>query len=195
MEIAVIKRLKPFLIFLSFLSFALLTQWGSVLWAKKLDWSGGYFKLNSQTANAKSSIGNLGAFQISYRFSLLNNVEFGIGYSLIFSKFFSGDYGYGPDMGLYYFPFTSASTIKIQTDNIKMESQTVWRPFAVIQFHSRQYQSIEASYAGFSFGGGIEYWNYYPLGIRVWGKHLLLKGPQLSTATEQTVMAGFSWEY
>ncbi len=161
----------------------------------KFDWSGGFFKLTSQTPTAKTSISNLGAFQISYRFSLLENVEFGFGYSITFSKFFSGDYGYGPDMGLFYFPFSSAGKTDIRTSTFQFLAQELYRPFVCVQFHSRQFQSIGASYAGFSVGGGLEYWGYHPIGLRVWAKNTQLKGPQLSTASELTLMGGFSWEY
>lgn len=162
---------------------------------KKLDWSGGYFTLSSQTPTAKSSFGNMGAFQISTRFNLYDNLEFGFGYSLTFSKFFSGDYGYGPDMGLFYFPFTSAGDTNLKDSGIHILNHDIYRPFVCVQFHTRQFQSIGASYAGFSMGGGIEYWRFHPVGIRLWAKNTQLLGPQKSTATEFTVMGGFSWEY
>jgi hypothetical protein len=163
--------------------------------AKKLDWSMGYFTIVSQTPTTKSKLSNLGAYQISHRFNLLDNVEFSYGYSLTFTKFLAGDYGYGPDMGLYYFPFGSAGMTRLLAPSLQMHRQEILRPFVVMQFHARQFQSIGASYAGFSFGGGVEYWKFHPLGIRFWAKNTLLKGPQKSTATEMSYYWGLSWEY
>lgn len=163
--------------------------------AKKLDWSGGYFSLTSQTPTAKGKLSNFGSYQISSRFNLLENLEFAYGYSMTFTKVLTGDYGYGPDMGLFYFPLGSAGHTDLASSQAHLIRHEKLRPFLSTQFHARQFQSIGASYAGFSFGGGVEFWDYYPLGMRFWGKTTSLKGPQKSTAVELTMYFGLSWEY
>lgn len=164
--------------------------------AAKLDWSGGTFDLISKTPTTSSHLNNpFGSFQISHRIELIEQVEFAYGYSMTFSKFFSGDYGYGPDLGLFYFPLTSAGATKLNEKQIRFFRSELLRPFVCVHFHSRQFQSIGASYAGLSTGGGLEFWNFHPLGLRLWGKQAQLRGPQRSTASELTLYGGISWEY
>ncbi len=164
--------------------------------AAKIDWSGGGFMLKSRTPTASSSITNvLGSFQLSHRIEVLENVEFSYGYSMSFTKIFSGDYGFGPDVGFVYFPLTPAAATNIREGTIHLLSYEKTRPFVMASFHARQFQSIEASYAGFSTGAGVEFWNYHPIGIRVWARQTLLRGPQKSTASETVLCGGFSWEY
>ena len=165
------------------------------LWAKKLDWSTGYFKLVAKTPTSSGTISSVSAFQLSYRAALMSRLELSLGYSLNFAKYLSGDMGYGPDLGLFFFPFTSASAQRINKDDLYWESNEPLRPFVFAQFHQRQFQSIQASYAGFSVGGGIEYWFKPPFAVRILTSMSKLTGPLKSTASETNALIGLSVEF
>lgn len=185
-------RPRPLFLILSLLS--QLSFWDEA-GAAKLDWSAGNFSMISQTPTTRGRVSGFGDFQISHRINFLRYTEFGYGYSLTFSKFPSGDYGYGPDMGFFIFPLGTSGKTRVNHPHHFYFSYDYLRPFVSVQFHARSFQSIGASYSGFSGGGGFEYWGYQPLGFRFWAKRSMLKGPQRSTATETTFYSGISWEY
>jgi hypothetical protein len=168
---------------------------GSDAQARKLDWSTGYFKLVAKTPTAKGTVSSFSTYQISLRLALVSRLEIGVGYTLNFSKFLSGDMGYGPDLGMFYFPFSGASAARINQGNIFWEQSEPVRPFVCAHFHQRQFQSIQASYAGFSAGAGLEYWMLPPFGLRVWVNSSRLMGPLQSTASETNLLIGASVEF
>lgn len=168
---------------------------GGIAQGAKLDWSTGYFKLTSKTPTASGSVTSYSTYQIALRHALLSQIEIEIGYTLNFAKFFSGDMGYGPDMGLLYYPLGSASRTNLKNGDVYLEQFEPIRPFVIMQFHQRQFQSIQASYAGFSVGGGVEYWFSPPFGLRLWGNALRLRGPLQSTASETNLLIGLSVEF
>jgi hypothetical protein len=162
--------------------------------ASKLDWSTGYYQIDAKTKTAKGSISSFSTYQISSRHSLLRQVEVSVGYTLLFSGFFSGDMGFGPDLGLYYFPFTTAARTKMNNGPVYLEQYEPYRPFVVAQFQQRQFQSIQTSYAGFSVGFGTEYWFDPHFALRVWSNVSALKGPMGASAAEKNLLIGFTVE-
>lgn len=108
---------------------------GHLALASKLDWSGGAFIIKSKTPTNSSTISNVfGSFQLSHRFELLEKIEFSYGYSMSFTKLFAGDYGFGPDMGFVYFPFTVASATNLKTTNLTVFRSERLRPFLTVTF-------------------------------------------------------------
>lgn len=160
--------------------------------ASKFDFIGGFFMLSATNSRGSSSISNLGSYQISYRMPIRLQMEFQLGYSLMASKTIGGDLGYGPDLGLLYFPMTLASAAVGRGENIEIESSEFFRPYIAGAFHQRQYQSTQSSYAGFSFTGGSEYLLRPGFSLRGELRYLRLIGPSNSTANQIDFLAGFS---
>lgn len=179
-----------------FMAFLLLPS--TQVYAKKIDWNTGYFNLTAKTATTNGKISSLSCYQIAFRNSLLSQLELSLGYTLTLSKSFSlsGDMGYGPDMGLILFPFGSAAEMNIENKmGLNFNQYEVFRPFISGGFHQRQFQSIQASYAGFSAGAGFEYWWKHNFGFRALSQLILLRGPQKATAQEVDILGGITFEF
>lgn len=156
----------------------------------KIDILFGYFALDAKTKDKKGSVDNFGAYQLNYRYAFANFLELSTGYSLIASKTFTGDFGFGPDIGLVYFPFSSSNAIEASNENVNFRSYELYKPYAVAAFHQRQYQSIQSSYAGFSLGMGVEVYWKNNISIKVETRYLPLGGPDSATSNEFDLLAG-----
>lgn len=159
----------------------------------KLDILFGYFTLEAKTKEKKGNVDNFGAYQLNYRYAFANYLELAIGYSLIASKTFSGDFGFGPDIGLVYFPFSSSNAIEATSENVNFRSYELYKPYVVGAFHQRQYQSIQSSYAGFSAGVGVEIYWKSNISINIESRYLPLGGPNSATSNEFDLLAGFTF--
>lgn len=157
----------------------------------KLDIMFGYFSLQAKTKEKKGNVDNFGAYQLSYRYAFANFLELSAGYSLIASKTFSGDFGFGPDIGLVYFPFSSSNAIEATSENVNFRSYELYKPYLVSAFHQRQYQSIQSSYAGFSFGAGVEIYWKNNMSFKFETRYLPLGGPDGATSNEFDLLGGF----
>lgn len=159
----------------------------------KLDILFGYFTLDAKTKDKKGSVNNFGAYQLNYRYAFANYLELAIGYSLIASKTFTGDFGFGPDIGLVYFPFSSSNAIEAVNENVNFRSYELYKPYLIGAFHQRQYQSIQSSYAGFSAGVGLEIYWKNNISINIQSRYLPLGGPDSATSNEFDLLAGFTF--
>ncbi|MBL7545572.1 MAG: hypothetical protein JNL11_17265 [Bdellovibrionaceae bacterium] len=161
----------------------------------KLDVLGGYFSLEAKTKEKSGKVNNIGSYQLNFRYAVTHYLEMAIGYSLVASKTYSGDFGFGPDIGLVYFPFTSANPIEATSDNVHFRGYELFKPYLSGAFHQRQYQSIQSSYAGFGFGGGAEiYWKqnmFFNTGIR----YLPLGGPDSAISNELDLYFGVTFAF
>lgn len=159
----------------------------------KFDFLGGFMTLSAKNDRGQGAISGLGSYVATYNYNFFDRVDFSVGYSLFFTKIISGDIGYGPDLGFTYFPFTSSSPIQIQTDRVLMVYRDTLRPFLNFSFHQRQYQSVEAAYAGFGLGLGAEYhWNS-KFDLKGLFRYQLLTGPQQSTGNYMDFLLGVSF--
>lgn len=161
----------------------------------KLDIMGGYFSLKAKTKEKAGNVSNLGAYQMNFRYAVAHYLEIGIGYSLIASKTFSGDFGFGPDIGLVYFPFTSANPIEATSSNVHFVSYEVYKPYLTGAFHQRQYQSIQSSYAGFGFGAGSEIYWKRNMSFKLELRYLPLAGPDKAVSDEVDFMGGLTFSF
>lgn len=156
----------------------------------KIDFVAGYFNLTAKNSRGTDSVSNVGAYQISYRRTFLQSLDLQIGYSLIASKVYTGDMGFGPDLGAVYFPFTSSGPTSLDTERVNLIIQEFFRPYFALGFHQRQYQSTQASYAGFSTALGTEYSLSHQYSIKSELRLINLAGPSQSTAVETDVFLG-----
>lgn len=187
------KRQLSHIIIVIFASLALMPSEG--ISKAKLDVLFGYFSLEAKTKEKNGKVNNFGSYQLTFRYAVTNYLEMAIGYSLIASKTFSGDFGFGPDIGLVYFPFTSANPIEATNQNIHFRSYELYKPYLSGAFHQRQYQSIQSSYAGFGLGAGTEiYWKQnmsFNTGIR----YLPLGGPDGAISNELDLFFGVTFVF
>lgn len=161
----------------------------------KLDISFGWFSVTAETSRTSGKISNLGTYQLLYRQAFAPRFEFGIGYSLSASKIISGDMAFGPDLGLYYFPLTSTNGESFSTPDLSFSTSEHWKPFVGGGFHQRQYQSTQASYAGFSFCAGTEYLLNEKLSLKTEFRFMNLTGPSQASAKETNLIGGFSFGF
>jgi len=159
----------------------------------KIDVMGGYFSLEAKTKEKSGNITNFGSYHIGLRYAANAFLEATVGYSLVASKTFSGDFGFGPDIGLVYFPFTSANPIEASSENVHYRSYELYKPYLSVAFHQRQYQSIQSSYAGFGFGAGTEIYWKDNMSLNVGVRFLPLAGPDSAISNEADVLVGITF--
>jgi hypothetical protein len=163
-----------------------------VLARGKLDVSVGFFSLQATTARGTSTVSSLGSYQLAYRTPVFVKVELLVGYSMIMSKIYTGDLGFGPDLGVVYFPFTAAYPLEAKSENVTFRTSELYKPYVGSAFHQRQYQSSQSTYAGFSGFVGSEYYLMDKVSLKGELRFIKLTGPSQGTATEMDVLFGTS---
>lgn len=161
----------------------------------KLDISFGWFQVSAKTARTSGKLSNLGTYQLLFRKAFAPKFEFGLGYSLSASKTISGDMAFGPDIGLYYFPITSTNGESFTNSDLAFSTSEHYKPFVGFGFHQRQYQSTQASYAGFSGSLGTEYFISDSLSLKGELRLMNLSGPSNASATETNLLVGSSFAF
>lgn len=160
----------------------------------KIDVTVGYFSLDADSSRGDTQISNLGSYSLFYRYELIPQFDFQLGYSLLASKTIGGDLSFGPDLGFLYFPFSGTGMNTATGENITLEQSEKLRPYAGLSFHQRQYQSTQATFAGFSIQGGVIQSLWERLSLR-WDLRVIgLSGPSKATATELDVNFGISYQ-
>lgn len=161
----------------------------------KLDFTMGGFSLQASTSRGSASVDSLGAYQIAYRFSVLTKLEVLLGYSMLASKIYTGDLGFGPDLGVLYYPLTSASPVRAESDRVNFSFVEYYKPYLGTAFHQRQYQSTQSTYAGFSLIGGTEYFLNEFYSLKAEFRVIRLVGPSQGTANEIDLLMGISFPF
>lgn len=159
----------------------------------KVDVMAGIYSLSAKTEEASGSLSQFGLYKVGYRRSLLKNLEFGASYSLFTSEIAGGDLGFGPDLTLVYYPMTSASPLIFKTDEYKIFLSEKMKPYIFGGFHQRNFQSFNASFAGFGAGAGLDYTWQPEFSLRGEIRYLSLYGPSKSTASVIDVLFGVSF--
>lgn len=161
----------------------------------KIDGTVGFFSLKAKNTETEGSKTGLGVYSLMLRKDFFGQYEYTFGYTILISNAISGDLGYGPDLGLTFFPFSSSAPNVAESTNIKFISNEFLKPYVFMEFSQRQYQSVSSSYAGFSFGAGLEIaWIdqfSYSTKIRMSN----LTGPSRSTSNEVDLLAGILYWY
>lgn len=175
--------------------FILLYFSSSISSAAKLDLYFGAFDFSAETTSTSGSKSGAGAYKISYFLPILEQLEVGIGYTVILSEIVSGDSSFGLDLEAAYFPLTSASSIKSQNESTVVIIDSAWSPFILLGYSARQFQSVSTQYNGFTAGIGTE---------RRWNNKMSLKGlvrfasfagPNDSSADELVILGGVSFPF
>lgn len=159
----------------------------------KLEISTGLYSLTAKTTKKTGSVSGPGLYRAAYSYGFGNQFEFQLGYTLFMSSVITGDLGYGPDLGALYYPMTDTGVRKVSNEKLILSVEDVVRPFVSIGFHQRQFQSVDSSYAGFSFGGGAEYGWSEGTSLKAQARYLLLNGPSNATANQIDILFGVSF--
>lgn len=150
----------------------------------------GAFYLDVNTSTNTDQIFNLGLINVNYKHNIADDISFYIGYSLYISDYANIELGYGPNLGILYFPLGQTNKININTNNILWKTNSIWVPFVGLYFGQRQYQSVQSQYAGIGIIAGIEYAYSDTLQWIANIKYLNLYGPYKSYIKEFNIMFG-----
>lgn len=163
--------------------------------ATKIDVMTGWYSITAETATDSSEISNFGLYRINYMISLLPKMELIVGYSLMMSDILGGDLGFGIDGSFVYYPISNSWRILAAVDNAKMSIDGLWRPYLGMGFSQRQFQSVQSTYAGFSFNVGVERSLARTFDLKGEIRYLLLQGTRESTATELSAVGGVVFSF
>lgn len=169
--------------------------------AQKLNVDGGFYTINATAPTTSSStstsvnLSSLGVYSLSANFHVLPKIEFSPGYTIFYSKIYRGDMGFGPDFSFYYFPLNSGSGVSTINQQISYWEIEKWRPFGGISFHQRQFQSVQSSYSGFGFSGGVELQLNTRTSARALLRSMSLNGPSSAVMTYTDVMLGLQLHF
>lgn len=163
--------------------------------AYKLDFMVGGFSLSAETSNGSGSKSNLGAYKFTYAIPVTGNLDFGLGYTLIFSDIFTGDASFGLDLEATYFPFSPSAPVDLSTKNTSVRLTEIWSPFVAGGYHQRQFQSVQTQYNGFSGAVGIERTLSESVRVKGMCRYLFMNGANEATATILDVLVGASFQF
>ena len=156
----------------------------------RMDVSYGYFAINAKTADTSSSISNPTAFNLGYLMPLMDKADLSIGYSLLLADFAGSDKAFGLNLGVNYFPTSSAKDETLKTDDFNVERYQIWKPYVGLGFYQRNFQSIKTSYAGLGLNAGVEKYKSKKMSYKGELRYITLSGSSESTATEINLFFG-----
>lgn len=162
----------------------------SAIAAEKISLTGGYFSISATAGEQSSSISNPSAFHVGYQKTFTDSLEFKIGYSVLMADFSGSDLGYGVDVGLNYYPMSSAADEKYRDENLTVKTYEIWRPFVGFAFNQRNFQSVRNSYAGMGINFGAEKYHNEKMNWVGELRYTSLGGSNESEATEMQLMFG-----
>lgn len=166
------------------------------VFAGKVEILGGYFDLTAKTDSSSGNVNAVGYYHFGYAHSLLPSLDLCLGYSLMMTQTVGGDLGYGADIGFAWYPISLSYPyeLRIPGQTSFMISE-LWRPFVTISFHQRQYQSVQAAYAGFGISAGIERSFKHPISFKGEIRTITLNGPRQSVANEMDFFGGIVFQF
>jgi hypothetical protein len=161
----------------------------------KIDFEAGFFSLSATSQGKTGSLSGFGIYRIGYRRSISPKWDIGAGYTLLFTKFVTGDSGFGLDLNTTYFPFGASGTIEAHGEHSHLTYKEEYRPFVSVRFSQRNYQSIQTSYAGFGGSIGCEKTLTDTLSAKISARYSMLSAGQGASAKETALMGGLVMEF
>ena len=151
----------------------------------------GYYSLNAKTSSGKQNLSNLGVYRFLYEVEVAKKISFKPSYSLYTIATTSGlELGYGTDIEFSYFPIANNGPMSYQNANVNWETYEIFRPYASLSFHQRQYQAIQSNYAGLGVQIGCSYQYNQNIQITAYTASIYLTGPLSSRISEIQVGGG-----
>jgi hypothetical protein len=178
-----------------FYIFILLSLMGSNVYAQKLSLGLGAYSINASVGDNETTVSNLGAYRIQFHSKVQENFEFLLGYNILIEKIYNGDKAFGPFVGFSYFPFGSTTASQSTLSNLSILSIKQLNPYFYTGFNQRQYQSVKATYSGFSFGAGAEMGWSKEIAFFADIQYAILDGPNEGEASEFMSIAGIMYQY
>jgi hypothetical protein len=179
------KQLSVFLIFCFTVSSCL---------AAKVDVMGGFFSLNAKTNSGSANVSTLGSYRVSASKSFFDSLDAVLGYTINMSNTIGGDFAYGIDLGVNYFPFTFTEPSHFESEGVSVRRDELWRPYVGFSFNQRQFQSVKNGYAGFGVNLGSEYSINKKYSLKSEFRYISLAGSSESEATEMNILFGVSFK-
>lgn len=164
-------------------------------YAGKFDLGMGYFSISAKTEKSQGSLANIGSYLAGYRHQIGSKLEVSLGYTVLMSKSVGGELGYGPDFGAYYYPFSRNSSLEMDAFAARLSWSEVWKPFLGVSFSQRQFQSVQASYAGARLTVGTERYIDSSMSALIMAHYGSLSGNAGATATEINIIGGISFAF
>jgi hypothetical protein len=155
-----------------------------------IELSTGAYSLTASSSTKNGNHSGAGIYHIMYHHRFFDQFSISLGYTIFMSDIISGDMGFGPDISLYYYPFSNSGKQYASDDGTSIQIQESLRPFVGLGFHQRQFQSVSTSYAGYGGYIGADYqWSDH-LVIRGEGRYLSLNGSGETTAKQIDFLLG-----
>lgn len=165
-------------------------------YAGKLSFAVGTFSMDIESSNGDSTeVSNLGSYRFQYHISILEQLDLITGYNLIMSDIVTGDKSFGPNVGISYCYFGCNAVNIINIDSIYVSNIRNYNPYVAINFHERQFQSVRASYAGFSLDIGCEFGLSKNFTLNAEYRITSLSGPSAGSVSESSIFSGISLYY
>lgn len=163
--------------------------------AKKISVGFGAYSLNAKVGDSETSLANLGSYRIQYHSQIQENFELLIAYNIVIEKTIRGDKSFGPFVGFSYYPFGSKTNTQSSISNISISTIKNLNPYVYTGFNQRQYQSVKATYSGFSLGAGVEAGWSKDITFFSDFQYAVLDGPNTGEATEFIALGGLMFTY
>lgn len=156
----------------------------------KVDAQFGYFSLTAKNSQGSSTISNLSLLDLTFALPVHRQVDFCVGYSLYALNGSSVELGFGPNLGVRYFPLTASGTETYAFGNSVLKQFEIFRPFVALFFHQRQFQTVQSSFAGIGLSAGTEYAFTNTTFLTGAMNYRYLKGPLQSRIVETSLTLG-----
>jgi len=167
--------------------------------ANKFDAGFGYYTISATRAGQSATLSNLGLFYIGYRRAVVDRIELGVSYGILYSKSVGSDAGYGIDVFGSYYPFTSVNNYDWSEGNVTIEMYDRWKPYVRAGLQQRSFQSAVStntvSYLGYGFGAGVERTLTRKLSLKTELTYYFLHGPSETSATELDIKTGMAFRF
>lgn len=169
--------------------------WGIDASAQKLSLGFGAYSVDATVGSNTTTLSNIGSYQILYHSKIQNKLEFILGYNILIENIVSGDKAFGPFIGFSYFPFGTTTATYSNLSNISILNIKQLNPYIYAGFNQRQYQTVKATYSGFSIGAGSELGWSKEISFYSDLQYSLLTGPNEGEASEIIGNAGIIFHY
>jgi hypothetical protein len=162
-----------------------------ILSAKLGNWS---FSTDNVRGRPESQSG-FGAYSFEMGYSFFPKILGVVGANLLLSEGFSGNSGFGFDVGFRYYPITDATQSITKTENVSIEIQEKLRPYLGLFFRQRDFNiALQSGYVGPGLCIGLDY-NY----AKTWhfgfeARYDTLYGSGDGTATQTNFLIGIGIE-
>jgi hypothetical protein len=163
--------------------------------ASRVSFETGGYTLAANSGGRTSLLGSIGVFRLAFQYPVHPQVDLHLGYTIATSKVFSGELAYGLDLGASWYFLTRAESIKLEQPGRVYTAYERLRPFASLGFYQRQYQSLQAGFAGFGLGLGLDVALAKAWTLRLGARGIFLFGPNSSSLINLDYLLGTSFQF